>query len=82
MPSSTTGTDDGVVRVPKFDINDVGPHPGFIELSQKFVSERQIQAALQNVGLAVTKEELSRNQGVTMIDKMRTALGLYVLLFC
>jgi hypothetical protein len=60
---------------PKFDINEVGPHPGFIEPCRRFVFEFQIQRALNKLGTD-QKDETWRMQGVTFIESIRTSLRL------
>jgi hypothetical protein len=67
--------------VPKFDINEVGPHPGFIEPCRRFVFEFQVQRALQKLGTD-QKDETWRMQGVSFIESIRTALRLYVVSIC
>jgi hypothetical protein len=70
--ASEVGEDVGA----QFDMKTVGPHPGFVELSRKFLFEHQIQAYLKRVGLQVTAEERFRMQGVSLIEQVRIALGL------
>jgi hypothetical protein len=60
---------------PKFDINKVGPHPGFIEPCRRFVYEHQIQRNLKKLGTD-QRDEMWRIQGVHFIDSTRMALGL------
>ncbi|KAF2668536.1 hypothetical protein BT63DRAFT_456179 [Microthyrium microscopicum] len=60
---------------PSFDINSVGPHPGFMEVCQKWVHEQTIQKALLRLGTD-TKDEQWRIQGVSYIEQVRNALKL------
>jgi CTD kinase subunit beta len=62
--------------VPIFDINSVGPHPGFIEPCQRHVFEHRISKDLQQLGTEGAKEDNFRIQGVIFIDQVRKSLGL------
>ena len=76
MAVSSRTSDAGEDAGAEFDNRNVGPHPGFVELSRKFLFEHQIQAYLKRVGLPITSEERYRMQGVSLIEQMRIALGL------
>jgi hypothetical protein len=60
---------------PKFDINDVGPHPGFIEPCRAYVFEHRIQECLKKLGTEM-KDENWRISGVNFISQMMKTLGL------
>jgi hypothetical protein len=76
MAVSSRTSDVGENTATNFNNRNVGPHPGFVELSRKFILEHQIQAYLKRVGLSITAEERYRMQGVSLIEQMRIALGL------
>ena len=61
--------------LPKFDINEVGPHPGLIEPCRAYVFEHRIQECLKKLGTEM-KDENWRITGVNLIAQMMKTLGL------
>ena len=68
-PAHTVRTADG----------RLGPHPSYIEVAKPFVFENKIQECLVTSGLAESRDDKIRLEGISWIDSVRKALHLYVI---
>lgn len=55
-------------------------HPSFVKVAKPYMSEQVIQNCIRSLGVDPTREENTRLQGVSWIDKVRKELKLYVLI--
>ena len=58
----------------------VGPHPGIVSVPAQYVFEQNIRQMQKAAGSDPNREDTYRLQGVQMIDNVRRALNLYVLM--
>lgn len=58
-----------------------GPHPSYIEISQPYMMQSSIEAALTERGMSDAREDAVRLQGVMWIDNVRRRLQLPVKTF-
>ena len=57
-----------------------GPHPSYIEVAKPFIFENKIHECLTVSGLAESRDDKIRLEGVSWIDSVRKALHLYDIL--
>ena len=55
-----------------------GPHPSYIEVAKPFIFETKIHQCLTASGLAESRDDKIRLEGISWIDNVRKALHLCV----
>ena len=54
----------------------LGPHPSYIEVAKPYIFENSIHEALTAGGVAETRDDKARLEGIAWIDSVRRALHL------
>lgn len=57
-----------------------GPHPSYIEVAKPFIFETRIRECLTSNGLAESRDDKVRLEGISWIDSVRKSLHLYDLI--